>query len=138
MARPADIHKKITALTAGFGDILAEYIIVIILRTTGGVKRLSQNFQTVKPRFWVFFFTSLFIVLFILYGALQLWIRNQQRSIEELSREYAALRQNAADLQEKIDYTYTDEFIEREARRSLKYVREGETLYLSGGASRGE
>ena len=32
-------------------------------------------------------------------------------------------------LQRKIDFTYTDEYIEREARSRLGLVKEGEILY---------
>lgn len=101
------------------------------------MKRLSHYFQTIKPRFWVIFFAGLLIVLIGLYAALQGYISRQQATIEALEVEYAQLRTASAELQNKIDYTYTDEYLEREARK-YGLIREGDTLFQLSGAGGGE
>ena len=99
---------------------------------------MSHYFQTIRPRFWVIFFAGLFIVLIGLYSALQSYIARQNETIAALNDKYASLREASAELEEKINYTYTDEYIEREARSKLGLIRQGETLYQSSGAGDGE
>ena len=99
---------------------------------------MSHYFQTVKPRFWVIFFSGLLIVLIGLYTAQQGYINYQLETIDALSKEYAALREASAELEDKIDYTYTDAYIEREARGKLGLIREGETLFQSSGVGDGK
>jgi len=121
-------------MTAGFGNILAEYSYNIILHTAKGVKYMSRYFETVRPRFWVLLISGLLIVALGLYAALQGYISRQNETIAALAEEYAALQEASAELEEKISYTYTDEYIEREARSKLGLIREGETLFQSSGA----
>ena len=52
------------------------------------------------------------------------------RDEQELQREVAKLRADAAKLEAVRDYLYTDEYIEGAARRLLGFVREGETLII--------
>ena len=125
-------------MTAGFTDSLAEYTFNAILFTMGSVKRLTQYFKTVRPRFWILFFSGLLIVLIALYAAQQNYIDRQNETIAQLTGEYAALREASAALEDEISYTYTDAYIEREARGKLGLIHEGETLYQSSGVSEGE
>ncbi|MBR3503526.1 MAG: septum formation initiator family protein [Clostridia bacterium] len=94
---------------------------------------MSHYFQTVRPRFWAFFFAGLICALIALYAAQQSYIRRQEETIASLSAEYTALQQASSALEEKIDYTYTDEYIEREARGKLGLIYEDETLYQASG-----
>ena len=94
---------------------------------------MSHYFQTVRPRFWVFFFAGLLCALIALYAVQQNYIRRQEETIASLGSEYAALQEASAALEEKINYTYTDEYIEREARGKLGLIYEDETLYQSSG-----
>ena len=96
---------------------------------------MSHYFQTIRPRFWVFFFAGLLCVLIALYMAQQNYIHRQEETIADLSAEYAALQDASAALEDKINYTYTDEYIEREARGKLGLIYEDETLYQSSGVS---
>ena len=96
---------------------------------------MSHYFQTIRPRFWVFFFAGLLCVLIALYMAQQNYIHRQEETIAGLSAEYAALQDASAALEDKINYTYTDEYIEREARGKLGLIYEDETLYQSSGVS---
>ena len=95
---------------------------------------MSHYFQTVRPRFWVFLFAGLLCALIALYVVQQNYISRQEETIAGLSEEYAALQEASSELEEKINYTYTDEYIEREARGELGLIYEDETLYQSSGA----
>ncbi|MBO4297420.1 MAG: septum formation initiator family protein [Clostridia bacterium] len=99
---------------------------------------MSHYFQTIRPRFWVILIAGLLVVMIGLYSALQSYIARQNETIAALNGEYASLREASAELEEKINYTYTDEYIEREARSKLGLIRAGETLYQSSGAGDGE
>ena len=99
----------------------------------GGVKRVSYYFQTVRPRFWVVLLAGLLCALIALYAVQQNYIRRQEETIAGLSAEYVALQEASNALEEKINYTYTDEYIEREARGKLGLIYEDETLYQSSG-----
>ena len=99
---------------------------------------MNHYFQTIRPRFWVLFFAGLLIVLLCLYAAQQSYIDRQNETIAQLTDQYAALREASAALEDKISYTYTDEYIEREARGKLGLIHEGETLYQSSGVGEGE
>ena len=74
-------------------------------------------------------------MLIALYMAQQNYIHRQEETIAGLSAEYAALQDASAALEDKINYTYTDEYIEREARGKLGLIYEDETLYQSSGVS---
>ena len=52
----------------------------------------------------------------------------QQRAIAELTAQRDALIESNAQLRDKINFTYTDEYFRREAHRQ-GYVAEDETLY---------
>ena len=99
---------------------------------------MSRNFQAIRPRFWVLLLTTMALVLSGLYAAQQGYINRQNDTIAALQDEYAALKNASADLEEQINYTYTDEYIEREARDKLGLIHEGETLYKSNDLNRGE
>lgn len=99
---------------------------------------MSHYFQTIRPRFWVIFFAGLLAVLIGTYIMLESFAAQQNETLAALNSEYAALREASAELEEKINYTYTDEYIEREARSKLGLIREGETLFQSSGIGDGE
>ena len=92
---------------------------------------MSRNFRTVKPRFWALILTVLGIICTIAYVSQQKYIRRQEEMIAALIEERTALAEENAVLQRKIDFTYTDEYIEREARSKLGLIKEGEVLFES-------
>ena len=61
-------------------------------------------------------------------------MQSQAETIESLIDEYSAIKSASIDLEEQINYTYTDIYIEREARARLGLVHEGEVLYQQNGA----
>ncbi len=90
---------------------------------------MRKGYRTVKPRFWVILSAVLLVAGIFLYAAQQRYIDRQQAMLEELRAQKAALVEENEALQRKIDFSYTDEFIEREARSKLGLVREDEILF---------
>ena len=92
---------------------------------------MSRRFSTVKPRFWLLLLAALSVVCVIAYAAQQDYIRRQRDTIAVLEAERLKIAEENAVLQRKIDFTYTDEYIEREARSKLGLIKDGETLFES-------
>lgn len=92
---------------------------------------MSRNFRTVKPRFWVLVIGLLAIGCTIAYSAQQRYIRQQNEMIASLIAERQRIAEENATIQRKIDFTYTEEYIEREARSNLGLIKEGEILFES-------
>ena len=67
----------------------------------------------------------------VLYMAQQRYLDRQQELLSQLRSERAQLIEENEVLQRKIDFTYTDEFIEREARSKLGLVMADEILFES-------
>ena len=91
---------------------------------------MSRNFDTVKPRFWVFLGAVLLIAAVVLYASQQRYIAGQDETIQALEAQRDELIALNAQLQEEIDFTYTDQYIEREARK-LGLIRPDEVLFQS-------
>lgn len=92
---------------------------------------MSKNIRSVKPRFWVLLLGALAITCTAVYASQRQYMSRQTDTIAALEAERASLFDENAALQRKIDFTYTDEFIEREARSKLGLVKEGEILFES-------
>lgn len=88
-----------------------------------------QNFSKIKPRFWVLLLTILGVTFAVAYSSQQKYIERQQEKLASLYDSQAELIEQNAILQRKIDFTFTDEYLEREARNRLDMLKEGEILY---------
>jgi len=92
---------------------------------------MLRKLLSVQPKFWLFALTLLTVLFVWIYAAQSNHLARQMRTLEDLqSDRLSAIEANAA-LQHEIDFTYTDEYIEREARGKLGYVYPGETLFKS-------
>ena len=92
---------------------------------------MRQGYRRVRPRFWGWLFVAFFVAVLAVYCAQQRYMNRQQALIDELSAQKALLTAENEELQRKIDFTYTDEYIEREARSKLGLIREDEILFES-------
>lgn len=92
---------------------------------------VSKNFRTVQPRFWVLLLGVLAITCTAVYASQRRYMAQQAETIAALEAERTSLFDGNAVLQRRIDFTYTDEFIEREARSKLGLVKEDEILFES-------
>lgn len=90
---------------------------------------VSKNIRSVKPRFWALLLGVLVVTCTAVYISQRQYMAQQAETIAALEAERASLSDENAILQRKIDFTYTDEFIEREARSKLGLIKEGEILF---------
>ena len=90
---------------------------------------MNKHFRFVKPRFWVLLLGLLTLTCTLVYSAQRRYMEQQASSIAALEAERTSLLDENAVLQRKIDFTYTDEFIEREARSKLGLIKEDEILF---------
>lgn len=89
--------------------------------------------RMIKPRFWVLMMAALLVVFGCLYMTQGNYMERQAQRIAQLEGERTqALYVNSA-LQRQIDFTNTDEYVERVAHESLGLLRENETRYVAGG-----
>lgn len=90
---------------------------------------MSRNFRVIKPRFWMLVIAVITLTCSVVYASQQKYITQQREMIAELKREQQSISEENAILQRKIDFTYTDEYIEREARSRLGLIKEDEILF---------
>lgn len=90
---------------------------------------MSKNLRTIKPRFWALLLSILAVTCTAVYASQRQYMLKQEETIAALEAERTAISEENAVLQRKIDFTYTDEFIEREARSKLGLIKEDEILF---------
>ena len=90
---------------------------------------MSRNTRVIKPRFWLLVIIVFAVTCGVVYSSQQKYLTQQQELIAALRAEQQAVAEENAILQRKIDFTFTDEFIEREARSRLGLVKEDEILF---------
>ena len=92
---------------------------------------MLRKLLSVQPKFWLFALALLTVLFVWIYAAQSHHLARQMHTLEELQADRLSAVQTNADVQHQIDFTYTDEYIEREARGKLGYVYPGETLFKS-------
>ncbi len=92
---------------------------------------MIRKLLSVQPKFWLFSFGLLVILFVWIYAAQSNHLAHQMRTLEELQAARLSAAEANAAVQHEIDFTYTDEYIEREARGKLGLVYPGETLFKS-------
>ena len=95
---------------------------------------MNRIYQLLQPRVIALLCAVMVVVFAVAFISQGRYMRAQDATIDALVGEYSRLKTNSIDLEEQLNYTYTDRYIEREARGRLGLVREGETLFLTGGA----
>lgn len=86
---------------------------------------------SLKPRFWGFVALVMALVFGGVFISQSAYMGRQQERIAALEQRKAALVTENQSLTQQIEYTKTDEYIEREARQKLGLVKPGEVLYES-------
>ena len=92
---------------------------------------MSNPFKTVKPRFWLIVMVIFAISMSCVYASQADYMDRQAEALAELEVTRKQLAAENADLQRRIDFTYTDEYIIREAREKLGLVGENDILFES-------
>lgn len=90
---------------------------------------MNKHIRFIKPRFWALLLGLLALTCTAVYGSQRRYMAQQSDTIAALEAELTSLLDENAVLQRKIDFTYTDEFIEREARSKLGLIKEDEILF---------
>ena len=94
---------------------------------------MSRINQLLRPRVIAALCAIMVAVFAVVFVTQSRYMRAQDATIDALIGEYGRLRSSSIDLEEQINYSYTDTYIEREARGRLGLVRDGETLFQSSG-----
>jgi len=92
---------------------------------------MIRKLLTVHPRFWLFVLTMMTVLSICAFVSGQSRLARQAEQLEALQAERMAIIEANAALQHEIDFTYTDEYIEREARSKLRLIMPDEILFES-------
>ena len=88
----------------------------------------------VKPRFAVFLLVFVFILSLCVRMTVSAFSSKAIAQQTTLQERYKELCTEIASLQEEINYSQTDEYIENTARKELGMMKEGEIRYVSSGS----
>lgn len=89
--------------------------------------------RSVKPRFWLYMMAALVIVFFCVYFSQGDYLLKQNSYITALEAERDQLALNNSELERKIEFSKTDEYIERVARDDLGLVMPGQVRFVAPG-----
>ena len=92
---------------------------------------MIRKLLSVHPKFWLFALSALALLFLVTILSQNSLLAHQEQTLAELNAEYIRLIEENAALQHDINYTYTDEYIIREARGKLNMILPGETLFKS-------
>ncbi len=93
---------------------------------------LVSRKRYVKPRFWLMLMMVLACVFCCVFASQGQFMAQQAAQIEQLEAlKDTALAENA-NLERKIDFAKTDEYIERVAREELGLLKPGEVRFVTG------
>jgi len=90
---------------------------------------MARTVWRVKPRFWLLLMALVLSVFFGLYTAQEALIASNNAQIEELRQRKAGLEIEIASAERKLEFSKSDDYIERMAR-SMGMVKENEVLYV--------
>ncbi len=88
--------------------------------------------RNVKPRFYLILMAVLVVVFLGVYVSQSSFMATRDRQIAELEEQQREAEQHNAELERKISFAKTDEYIERTAREKFGLVKPGEIRLVSG------
>ncbi|MDO4547378.1 MAG: septum formation initiator family protein [Clostridia bacterium] len=89
----------------------------------------------VKPRFWVYVIIVTLLVFGIIFVIQGNTMSGQYRQIASLEAQRIEMLEQNEVLLERIDFSQTEEYIERYARSELGMLKEGEIRFVTRGVS---
>lgn len=101
-----------------------------VFRDRWGAAGMAQR-RTVKPRFWLYMMAALVIVFFCVYTSQGNYLVRQAAHLDALEAERDGRLLVNSELERKIEFAKTDEYIERVAREELGLVMPGQVRYVS-------
>lgn len=88
--------------------------------------------RRVKPRFWVFMIAITLVVFCASFAVLQSRYAQGQRRLAQAQTERDALQLQVNDLNDKLAFAQTDDYVIRTARDELGMILPGEVRYVNG------
>ena len=93
---------------------------------------LMSRKRNVKPRFYLILMTVLLAVFLGVYFSQNGFMNQRVAQIEQLESQRKLAEQQNAELERKISFAKTDEYVKRVAREELGLLQPGEIRYVSG------
>lgn len=88
--------------------------------------------RRVKPRFWVFMIAITLVVFCASFAVLQSRYAQGQRRLAQAQAERDTLQLQVNDLNDKLAFAQTDDYVIRTARDELGMILPGEVRYVNG------
>lgn len=88
--------------------------------------------RNVKPRFYLILMTVLVLVFLGVYVSQSNFMAVREQQIAELQEQQRKAEQQNAELERRISFAKTDEYIERTAREKFGLVKPGEIRFVAG------
>ena len=85
----------------------------------------------IQPRFCIILIAVMLIVFSVSIGLSHRDLRAGEKRLAEAKAEYAQLQRELDSLREELEYTRTDDYVERIARDELGLMMPGEIRYVS-------
>lgn len=87
--------------------------------------------RIIKPRFWLIMMAALVLVFTCVYVSQGQFIARQALRIDDLQQEYAQKLGENQQLERKIAFSKTDEYVERVAHEELGLLKENEIRFVA-------
>lgn len=99
------------------------------------VESMARYTRRVKPRFWLILMALMLLAFFWLYGTQESVIEQQEAAIAELTATKETMEVEIASAERKLEFSKSDDYIERIARSQLGLVMPDEVLYVDSSAA---
>lgn len=88
---------------------------------------------TVHPKFLIFVTLALALVFGVAFSIQTAQVRRMHQEVDGIRRQVADAKAAAEELERKLAFTATDEYVAQEARRRFGYMEEGEIRFVVDG-----
>lgn len=95
------------------------------------VSSMARSRRRVQPRFWLILIALMLSAFALVWSSQQDLIEQREAMIEELTAAREELEIRIAESQRQLQFSKSDEYIERLARSELGLVMPDEVLYVS-------
>lgn len=91
---------------------------------------MKKRRYVIKPRMKFTIILLLFVYLAIIFTKQEIILRKQYKETCDLERRIEQVRKENSDLERQIQYSDSEDYIERMARKNLGWVKEGEKVFI--------
>ncbi len=93
----------------------------------------KQDKISIKKRLFIIIGAVFFLVVVINFYQGFYTLREKNAEIERLEEDISQLQGETKEVEKKLEYLESEEYVERMARKQLGLVKEGERLYINIG-----